>query len=365
MSKKGILILAILSLSWINSKSQFYRKPFILEPRIHAGMAIPLYDALSYLIQDDIFSFDIAVVSPSYGKDYWEKIYNHPLTGAGLSAWSLGNNKVFGKAWVLYKFISLPVLRPGGKFSLNYQLSYGGAWITKKFDIEENPLNRAIGSSANIYLRLGLDARFRLSSGWELLAGVGAAHFSNGKTRSPNYGINLVSSSVGVNYLFNQKKIIRTDPEIPALPGKYVRSLQFSAGTKTWDDLTGERFLTTSISCNVDRLLSHRRRIGLGADIFYDGSIRQALASGEGTPEDDFRKLIRLGVHGSYTMRYRNMMMGFQLGHYLYSRHKVLTNVYSRLSLQYLVTENLSWIASIRAHLGKADCFEAGVGYCW
>jgi hypothetical protein len=365
MAKGRIFLIVILALIPVSSKSQFCRKPFILEPRVHAGMALPLYEALSYLIEEDIYSFDIAVVSPSYGKDFWEKLYNYPRTGTGFSMWSLGNNEVFGKAYVLYKFISLPVLRSGDRFSLNYQVSFGGAWITKKFDIESNPINRAIGSNANIYLRLGLDGRIRLSPACELLIEAGAAHFSNGKTRSPNYGINLVSSSIGINYLFNQSLIAGKDPEIPVLLKKNFQSIFFSAGSKVSDDLIGEKFLATSFSYNFEHLLSHRRRIGAGADLFYDGSIRQALASDEGIRENDFSKLVRLGIHGSYAMRYRNMMMGLQLGHYLYSRHKVLTNLYSRISLQYLITENLFWGASIKAHMGKADCLELGLGYCW
>lgn len=364
-NKCRVLFIVILSLSWVSSKSQFYKKPFILEPKIHAGMALPLYDALAYLIEDDIYSFDIAVVSPSYGRDFWEKLYNYPRTGTGFAAWSLGNDEVFGRAYALYNFISMPVIRSAERLSLNYQISFGGAWITKKFNVEQNPLNRAIGSNANIYLRLGLDGRIRLSSVCELLVEVGAAHFSNGKTRSPNYGINLVSSSVGINYLFNESRIVRKDPEIPVLLKRNVQSVFLSAGAKAYDDLTGKKFLTTSLSYNFERLLSHRRNIGAGADIFYDGSIKQALASADGIPEDDFSKLIRLGLHGSYSMRYKNMMMGVQLGHYIYSKHKVLTNLYSRISLQYLITEKVFWGAAIRAHLGKADCLGIGLGYCW
>ena len=34
---------------------------------------------------------------------------------------------------------------------------------------------------------------------------AGATHFSNGKIRSPNYGINAGTFSLGVNYRFNDE----------------------------------------------------------------------------------------------------------------------------------------------------------------
>lgn len=362
--KKTLLIFLLLT-ALLKGNSQLFEKPFIIEPRVHAGMVLPLYEALQYLVEDDIFSFDLAVSVPSSGNDFWEKLYRYPKTGIGFSACSLGNNDVFGKAYVLYNFINIPLLKPGERFSFNYQISFGGAYITKKFDIENNPLNRAIGSYTNIYLRLGLDGRIRLSPVCELLVETGAAHFSNGKTRSPNYGLNIISSSVGINYLFNSSHISLKDPEIPPLFKRSVQSLIISAGSKVYDNLLGQRYLTSSLSYNFEHSLNHRRKIGLGADLLYDGSIKEALASKDGIPEKDFSKLVRFGLHGSYAMRYKDMMMGVQLGHYLYSKYKVLTNIYTKISVQYLITENVFWAASIRAHMGKADCLELGLGYCW
>ena len=360
--KKSLLIFLILA-TGLKGTSQFTKKPFIIEPKLHAGMTVPLYQALAYLVEDDIYAFDIAFTVPTYGTDFWEKLYNYPRTGIGFSHWSLGNNEIFGKAYALYNFINLPLLKRSGRFSLNYQISFGGAYITKKFDIDTNPLNRAVGSHTNVYLRLGVDGRIKLTQSIEMVFEAGAAHFSNGKTRSPNYGINLVSSSIGINYLFNSGSFIKQDPVIPPLIKHNVQSVILTAGSKVYDNLLDKRFLTSSLSYNFERFFSLRRKIGIGADLFYDGSISDALAV-DGIPEDDYSKFIRLGLHASYAIRYKDMMMGVQLGHYLYSKYKVLTNVYSRISVQYLVTKNIFLDASIKAHYGKADSFEIGLGYC-
>jgi hypothetical protein len=74
-----------------------------------------------------------------------------------------------------------------------------------------------------------------------LFIGAGAAHFSNGKTSSPNYGINMVSTSVGINYLLNSSSLVMQDHEIPPLLKRNVQSVFLSAGSKAYDNLLGKK----------------------------------------------------------------------------------------------------------------------------
>lgn len=345
--------------------AQLEKREFILESKFHSGVNIPLYEALEYLIQDDIWAFDLSVTFPTYGKSFWEELYNYPGTGFGYSYWTLGNDDIFGRGHVLYGFIKIPAIKKNEKFALNYQFSLGGAYLTRIFDIEENHLNRAIGSHTNIYMRLGIDAKIKILPNCNMIIEGGLMHFSNGKTRSPNYGINAGSVSLGINYLFNGNNNTIQKTIIPAIDKRYVQSFLFSAGSKVYDNLLGEKYFVSSGSYNIERLFNQKRRIGLGLDLFYDGSIREALASEDGTPEKEFTKLLRLGIHGSYSVRYKKLLAGIQIGHYLYSKYTVMTNVYSRISLQYLITDNISGGLSIRSHLGKADCLEWGIVYSW
>ena len=362
--KNGLLIF-ILSLTGLAGKAQLVLRPIIIEPKIHTGMILPFYEALNYLIQDDIYGFDLSVSFPTYGKDYWEKLYRYPRPGVGYSYWSLGNNEVLGKAYALYSYINIPFFKRTEKFSFNYQVSFGGAYLSKKFDIYENHLNRAIGSHTNVYIRMGIDAKIRLFPRCELVIEAGSTHFSNGKTRSPNYGINAGSFSLGLNYLFSKNSITIQEPEIPGIGKRYVQSVIYSAGSKVYDNLSGKRYFISSVSYNLDRFINHKRKIGLGADFFYDGSISEALAREDGTLEKDFVKLIRFGLHTSYAIRYKQLMMGIQIGYYLYSKYTVLTTVYNRISVQYMLTRNMIGSIAVKSHMGKADCLEYGIGYYW
>jgi hypothetical protein len=359
------LLIFIFLLIGFAGNAQLAKRPVIIESKVHAGINLPFYKALNFLNQDDIYAFDLSVSFPTYGKDYWEKLYNYPRTGIGYSYWSLGNDKVLGKAYALYGYINIPVFRKTEKFSLNYQVSFGGAYLPKVFDIYMNHLNRAIGSHANLYIRLGIDGRIKLSPRCEMVVEAGTTHFSNGKTRSPNYGINDGSFSLGLNYLLNNIKTEKQAPEVPVISKKYVQSVIYSAGSKVYDNLFGKRYFISSISYNIERYINIRSKIGLGSDLFYDAAISEALADKDGIPEKDFSKLIRFGLHTSYAIRYKNLTMGIQVGYYLYSKYTDLTLVYNRISVQYLFTSNIIGSFGIKSHYGKADFIEWGLGYCW
>ncbi len=361
---KGRILIILLLLNGTLTRSQFYNKPFIIGSEIHSGFNIPVYQALGYLVQDDIFAADLSVSFQSTGKDHWEKLYNYPRSGLGFSAWTLGNNEILGNAFAAYSFINVPLKTGSGKFSLNMQTSAGAAYLPYKFDIRENPLNRAIGSNYNIYIRLAIEGRLKILPLCELVTEAGLTHFSNGKTRSPNYGINAATMSLGVNCLFNQESFARTDPEIPEVSKKYIHSFFVTAGSKVYDNLYGKRYLSLTSSYNLERYVSNIGKAGLGADLFYDASIGEALGE-NGIAEDDFLKLIRAGIHASYALRYKRMTGGLQVGYYVYSKKIVLTSIFNKLFLQYLFTDNIAGSLSIRSHWGKADSFEYGIGYVW
>jgi hypothetical protein len=363
MSIRFILITIVLTRFY--AEAQIIREPFILESKIHSGISIPLFDAIDYLTEDGIYTIDLSLSFPTYGDSYWEKLYNYPKTGFGFSVSSLGNREVLGNAWSVCKFISITVFEMKQSLALDYTASFGGAFIPHAFNLEHNYLNRAIGSRLNLFIRMGMDLRFHILKNSEIALGVALTHFSDGKTKSPNYGLNIASVSLGFNYFFNDRSLQVKDPEIPDIEKKYDQSVFISGGYKVYDNLNDVKYLTSSVTYNIERRLNQVSKIGLGSDFFYDASIREAIAGSDGTPEEDFVKQIRFGLHASYSARYKRTLFGIQIGYYLYSEYVVFTDVYNRLSLQYLITKNIIGCLSVKSHMGKADCLELGIGYTW
>jgi hypothetical protein len=359
MKYKVLLLISLISFACITAQ---VKKPFIIETKVHTGLNLPLYRALDYLAREDIYAFDLSVRFPAIENDFWDKLYKYPVTGAGFSFWGLGNKEVLGTASVLYGFISIPAIRKE-RWSLNYNVSSGLAYLPKIFDVHNNHLNRAIGAHINIFMQLAIDARFKVMQHSEIVLEAGASHFSNGKTRSPNYGINAGTISAGFNYFFNETDKAKDKPEVPGFGDKYVQTLVFAAGSKVYDNLFGKKYLASSVSYNLDRRFSFKRRAGIGADLFYDGSLSEALAGESGIPVNDFTSLIRAGMHVSYSQQYRKLIGGVQMGYYVYTRYRGFTNIYHRVFLQYVITKHFAGNIAIKSHWGKADFPEFGIAY--
>jgi hypothetical protein len=363
--KKLFCLLFVLPCSIINAQEL----PRILVGgiTIHSGYNLPFYQALDYIIENKVNALDISLGIQADGRNHWENSFNNPRTGFGYSYWRLGNDEILGSAHALYAFMNTPVKRLR-RFSLNIQCSAGAAYLPQKFDINENHLNRAIGSHMNVFIRLGADARFRIVPNGELTLGAGFSHFSNGKTASPNYGINTGTVSAGMSFIFKSGGISAfiPEPEEKIRPlSKYTRSINLSAGTKVYDNLLNKKYVSSSATFNIEKNFNYVSHAGLGMVLFYDSSIREALEVEKGTADSDITSLIRLGAHISYTCRYRNFIAGIQVGHYLYSKYKVMTNIYNRISVQYLLNENMAFSAAVKSHLGKADCLEYGLTFLW
>lgn len=361
---KGKLLLLLIFLNTLSSAAQNGKKPFVVGARIHSGYNIPVYRALRYIVENDLNASDLSLSFQSTGKNYWEKLYNYPRTGIGYSYWTLGNDKILGRAHALYTFINIPLDKDPGRISFNFQASAGGAYLPRKFNITDNPLNRAIGSNYNIYIRLGIEARVKLSQKFELFAEAGTTHFSNGKTRSPNYGINIATVSVGINSLCNYDYLAKNDTEIPAVNRKIIYSIFVSAGPKVYDNLYGYKYVSGTVSFNLEKYVNNIGRAGLGTDLFYDGSIGEALSE-NGVTEDELVKLLRAGIHVSYAFRYKKVSAGANIGYYVYSKKIVLTSIYNKIFIQYMLSRNITGSISVRSHWGKADCLEYGIGYSW
>ncbi|HLN20633.1 MAG TPA: acyloxyacyl hydrolase [Bacteroidales bacterium] len=362
--KRALFYITLFLISASRANCQEAGDPLSAGFRIHSGLNLPVYNALDYLVDEGINAVDLFYQRQSTGNHFQDELWNYPATGAGYSYWSTGNNEVFGKAHVLYADIQVPLTNADHIVNFGTRTSAGIAYFTRSFDVENNNLNRAIGSHLNIYMNLSAYCKIRIIKGFEAVLDGGLVHFSNGKTRSPNYGINAATVSAGLMYNFSSGIKYKSFPEMPPVPGRYFHSVLLSGGRKVYDDLSGEKFLSTTVSYGLDRYLTRSGKAGFGADIFYDGSIKKGLEE-KGLAGTGFSEQLRMGVHASYSLCYKKTVAGVQLGYYLYSKFTVLTRMYTRISLNYILTDNISAGFSIRSHFGKADALEYGIIYTW
>ena len=131
---------------------------------------------------------------------------NYPFTyqGVGLGYNTFFNSAEVGTPVALYVFQHARIAALTERLSLDYEWNFGLSFGWKPFDEQTNPFNTVVGSKINAYINLGLMLNWRFAPRWSLTAGVGLTHFSNGNTRYPNGGVNLIGGRVGVMRTFGR-----------------------------------------------------------------------------------------------------------------------------------------------------------------
>jgi hypothetical protein len=131
------------------------------------------------------------------GRD-WHQWQRYPALGIRLSHYRLGDGN-HGDAFGFLPNLAVPLVRYNW-FTAVFGIGTGVAWVTKPYNSFTNPGQNAIGSHLNNITQFRLGAEFRLSPFWRLQLGGSLNHFSNGGSALPNYGINLPTGYVGINW---------------------------------------------------------------------------------------------------------------------------------------------------------------------
>lgn len=139
--------------------------------------------------------------------NYAFEISPESYQGIGVGVQSFFAHDLIGTPVSVYLFQGAPVLALNGKFSLDYEWNFGlsGGW---KGDQD------LMGSSCNVYINVGLFARWRMSQAWDLIVGPEYTHYSNGDTSFPNSGANTVNFRLGFRGYINRPEDYKCDPKI-------------------------------------------------------------------------------------------------------------------------------------------------------
>lgn len=145
------------------------------------GFLMPHHKAIEYSTNSHISGFEAWYFGARRQVSYYDSLYRYPKVGAGFAFTTLGNSQVFGEAYTLAGYFLTPFNRTERRFTCNYQLGFGLSYLSRVFSFESNMPNVAIGTHWNVFVRLGLGYRMRLSDRLALAGGFHFTHFSNGK----------------------------------------------------------------------------------------------------------------------------------------------------------------------------------------
>jgi hypothetical protein len=330
----------------------------------HSGMIMPHVPSIDYVTRDYTSALNLRLIHTTRGSREWQQEYSRPLLGLGYHYGSLGNQQVYGKAHSLYGFFEGPFWQWQDHVALHYRMSAGLAYITRTFDARNNLYNIAIGSHLNLHFDLSLLTVIDLGSHYQLTAGTGLTHLSNGKIHSPNKGLNLISGFLGIRYKLYHPVFDEQNRQAGSSYNKNHFSLIWSHGLKDHNRFKPASYYITSLSINYERQYTSITRYGMGWDAFYNPSLKNHQRH---SPEKDLYNpaLYRMGLHLSHDLLVGDFALTLQLGHYIHNKVFYITNLYNRVGLKYYAPHNLILNVSLKSHNANAEFIEFGVGYQW
>ncbi len=326
----------------------------------HFGYNLPEYPFISSITEDYIRSLDISFFKETTGKNIWQQLYNYPSYGVSLFYSTLGNDAQFGRELALNYFVKLYFF-PGNRFRLFTRTGLGVSYVNRKFNLQDNYLNVAVGSHVNIHFNMRFGANYPLSDKFSLNTGLSFDHFSNANTSEPNLGLNYLTAYGGVSYSLG-KKSERKIHIIEAHVKENTFAFYASIGGKFARALTSDYFLTSSYSFEFNRIYSRKFHFGIGSDLFYDSSVETGMKNNnlDYKNSDSFQT----GIHISQSIVYNHISLSIQEGVYLFLTEQVDNyRFYNRGILKYQINDHLIIRLAMKSHLHILDYPELGFGY--
>lgn len=317
-----------------------------------------------YHLQGHADGVMLSFLKQTHGKDEWHSAYNFPDYGVYLEYQNY-NNDFLGKVYaagVQYNFYFL-------NRNLELKLSQGIGYATNPYDKLENSKNKAFGSTLMANTNIGLFyKKEHLLDKFGLQAGFLFTHFSNGRTKSPNSGINSFLLNVGVNYDFSK---VTNKPRDTALIKKDFRepikyNIVVRSGFNESPVIGSGQHPFYHIGFFVDKRFNRKSALQLGTDLFLTNSFKDfikyksvAFPELNINPNTDYK---RVGVFVGYELFVNRISLEAQVGYYVYRPFVNDIAIYDRVGFKYHINPKVYTSFSVKTHMFLAEALEFGVG---
>ncbi|ULQ54593.1 acyloxyacyl hydrolase [Flavihumibacter fluvii] len=347
--------------------------------KLHTGKHIYTGEALTDKLKNGYGAIELRTGWQSQGKADWQRQYNFPSYGLGWYSGYVGDVDIFGSPHALFGFITFPLTK-NQRNTFQVEPSLGVTFNLHPYNPDHNSINDAIGAKLAAYFAIHAGGKYELNREIDLLYGFDLTHFSNGRTVTPNLGLNMLGFSLGARYNYNsmQRKVdksIHPTTILEARPtfGKTenpdkirednVSFYQAFGTVQNKDDAgTNNRYLTTSTVVEYQHKFNTKHAANIGFDAFFDPSARDTA---EFTANKEEMETFFPAVHIGYDLMFWRMSFRFQLGFNLTSIGRELKgNTFIRPAIQYNISKKFYAQLGLKTMNGAtADWVEWGLGY--
>jgi hypothetical protein len=345
------------------SQSTDWKSNLYMEGNLHYGFITPHLEYISYFIRDHVIGYQFNVGMYTKGEKKWHQQYNYPKIGLGIYHSGLGNDQIYGKMTSVYFYINRYFIKGAPRVNVGNDINFGVGYISKHFNSENNYFDMAIGSKINVFINYNINGTARINDQTYLKLAIGVMHASNGNYQEPNKGLNLITASCGMQYMFNkpnQKDFIKS--EIPEDPKKNYFLIMGAFGRKQLGMPLNEKYTPFAISLEYSHEITQTSLLGSSLNFYKDPSIKKLMALNNETisGNDEYRVSWNL----SYELKMGKLSYVIQPGLYLKNAYSKAGKISNRIGLRYQLTPKLIAGITIKAHwTAIADFIEWGIGY--
>ena len=348
----------------------------------HFGSHFYSGEDLDNALQSGYGSLEVRLGWQNNDPEHWSnKYYNAMTYGVGFYSGYIGDPEVLGNPNAIYGFLDMPFGNYYGDKRTTWYFSpaFGLTYNLVPYDESNNPTNDAIGAKFAVYINFAFSGQTAMTRDMDFTYGVDFTHFSNGRSFTPNYGLNMLGFHTGLKYHYNktQKKVNKdlfTDEILQSrfnrtksIPiektGKNKINIMTAFGTVQnghTENVEGggypeNRYNTFSGVIEYTREFDMKHGLSVGFDLFYDESLIIDY------PEPKDRYLY--AYHVGYDYTFWRITVKSQLGGYLgEDGDKGKKKIWARPALQYKAWDFLSFHVGLKTRRGfAADWAEFGV----
>lgn len=338
-----------------------------IDAQIFRGNVIKHADYVGHLVSGHPDGFLLSFNWKTKGKKEWQQVYNYPDYGISYHYLDfknpyLGVNNAIGVHYNFYFF----------KRHLLFRISQGIGITSNPYNKETNNKNNAFGTKVldnnyfllqyqkqNVFGKIGFQAGFMLT------------HFSNGRFKAPNSGINTYALNVGLNYNFEEEKPFIKDslPPNKSFRERIKYNIAFRTGRSEGPiPHLGQRQFY-HIGLYADKRLGRKSALQIGTDVFFSRYLREYIKfvsvafpqehPDYADPETDYK---RVGIFVGHELFINKLSIEAQLGYYIYKPFDYEIDVYQRIGLKYYIYKNWFTGVGLKTHAGRAEAIEATLG---
>lgn len=361
------------------------RRPHFVSFTFNDGLTIPTKKMKS----DGTYrTSHLSALTLKYGTkatgDKWQdQLYGMPYKGIGVSLPRFSMREELGDPFSVFLFQGARLAEINPKVSFHYEINLGVSFNWDHYDYHTHREFIVFGSPTNVHLGGNWYFKWKLSNRFDLHAGLTVNHFSNGALRTPNNGLNTLSTFVELAYNIHDTEVKRNVHQLPPFEKRTAQDVSFMFTTRTLKvdvDDTGlrskyakHRFKVAGISYAYMLHNTRRFKWGPSLEAVYDESVNAVFRGETNEQTGQYREYYQMGKTADrfslgLSLKGEVSMPGYAIfanvGYDIYHKDKREKRFYQIYGLKVYLIDNLFATFGVRSTEGThSQYLYLNVGY--